>query len=253
MLQSNAMILIIANWKMNPPTIVGAKHLFQAAKSASERLKRIHIIVAPPSLFLRDMVKGYRGKKIGFAVQNVHHERQGSFTGEISASQAHDVGAGYAIVGHAERRALGERNSEVGQKMKLVLAEGMTAILCVGERERDQSGEYLAFVNEQLRSGLEHVTKKQLKNLIIAYEPVWAIGAKEAMKPRQMHEMAIFIRKFLNQQYGSVALSVPILYGGSVDAGNAAEMIIEGDVQGLLVGRASANAQTFTELLRSLF
>ena len=238
---------------MNPPSIADAKRLFLATKTAVERLKRFQIIVAPPSLFLRDLVKGYRGKKIGFAVQNVHHERQGSFTGDISASQARDTGAGYAIIGHAERRALGEKNNEIGQKMKLVLAEGMTAILCIGEKERDHSGEYLSFLNEQLHTGLEHVTKKNLKNIIIAYEPVWAIGADEPMRPRDMHEMAIFIRKFLNQKYGSVAMNVPILYGGSVDADNAAEMIVEGDVQGLLVGRASVSSKKFTELLRSMF
>jgi len=238
---------------MNPLSIADARRLFLAAKNATERLKKFQIVIAPPSLFLRDLVKGYRGKKMRFAVQNIHHERKGSFTGEISAPMARDMGASYAIVGHAERRALGEKNSEVGQKVKLVIAEGMKAVLCVGENERDHFGEYLSFVNEQLRGGLEHVTKKHLKNLIIAYEPVWAIGASESMKPRQMHEMAIFIRKFLNEKYGSVAMNVPILYGGSVDAENAAEMIVEGDVQGLLVGRASISTQKFTELLRSMF
>jgi len=247
------MILIIANWKMNPLSIADAKRLFVATKKASEKLKRIQIVIAPPSVFLRDLVKGYRGKKISFAVQNVHHERSGSFTGDISAPQAKDVGATYALVGHAERRALGEKNGEVAEKMRLVLSEGMIAILCVGERERDHAGEYLSFVNEQLNSGLEHVAKKYLKNIVIAYEPVWAIGSSEAMSPRQMHEMSIFIRKFLHKKYGSVAMSVPVLYGGSVDASNAAEMIVEGDVQGLLIGRSSATVQKFTDLLKSIF
>lgn len=247
------MILIIGNWKMNPLSIADAKKLLDATKTASAKLKNINVVLAPPSLFLRELTKGYRGKKIGFAVQSVHSKKEGSFTGEISAPQAKDAGATYSLVGHAERRAMGEKNEEVGEKMKSVLGAGMIAVLCIGESERDHAGEYLAYVNEQLESGLEHVTKKHLKNIVVVYEPVWAVGAAEAMNPRQMHEMAIFIRKFLNQKYGSVAMNVPVLYGGSIDASNAAEMIVEGDVQGLLIGRASVSVTKFTALLKALF
>jgi triosephosphate isomerase (TIM) len=238
---------------MNPLSIADAKKLLDATKKASVKLKKVNIILAPPSVFLRELSKSYRGKKINFAIQNNHFKKEGSYTGEISALQAKDSGASYSLVGHAERRMMGEENKDVGEKMKAVLTAGMTAVLCIGESERDMAGEYLALVNEQLESGFEHVVKKQLKNVVIAYEPVWAIGEAEAMSPRQMHEMAIFIRKYLNQKYGSIAMNVPVLYGGSIDASNAAEMIVEGDVQGLLVGRASVSVTKFTALLKALF
>ena len=146
---------------------------------------------------------------------------------------------------------MGETNDEVRKKVDAALVAGLTPIMCIGEKERGQGAEHFTAVREQLRVGLSEDAGKKLSKIIIAYEPVWAIGATKAMEPRQMHEMSIFIRKTLVERFGEAGHSIKILYGGSVDAKNASDMMRNGDVVGLLVGRASVDIQAFSELLRA--
>ncbi|MEK7509533.1 MAG: triose-phosphate isomerase [Patescibacteria group bacterium] len=244
--------LIVANWKMNPSSLKEAKKLFEATKKAATVAKGVSVIVAPPSIFLRDISAPTRGGKVGLAAQNVHYEAGGAFTGEISVPQVRDAKAAYVIVGHAERRATGETNDDTRRKVAAVLAVKMKPILCIGEKTRGStSAEHLLFVREQLLVGLADVPLAKLSKLIIAYEPVWAIGAPKPMQPRDMHEMSIYIKKVLVEKFGETGMNATILYGGAVDATNAAHMLREGDVKGFLVGRASVDAQGFTELLRA--
>jgi triosephosphate isomerase len=240
--------ILVANWKMNPATFREAKALFDATKKASDKAKNVQVIVAPPAIYLRQLSTGYRGK-ISFAIQNGFQESHGAHTGETSFAQAADAHAAYALVGHAERRAMGETNEETRTKVAGALKQELTPILCVGERSRDGSGQHFPFVREQLRIGLADVPVTSLKKVIIAYEPVWAIGAPKPMTPRDMHEMSIFIRKTIVEFYGEGGMDVKIIYGGSIDEISAPEMLRDGDVRGLLVGRASAESHHITKLL----
>lgn len=244
--------LVIANWKMNPRTLREAKHLFEATKKAADKARGVTVVVAPPAIFLHDLRGLYRGKRISFGIQHARSEPEGTFTGETSLLQAADAGATWVIVGHAERRAMGETDEDTRAKVASALALKMTPVLCIGEEVRDGSGEHFDVVKKQLKVGLADVPAPKLGKVVIVYEPVWAIGADTAMKPHNMHEMTIFIRKTLFEIYGKPGMSAKILYGGSIDDTNAPAMLREGDVQGLLVGRASADAVRFTKLLTAV-
>ncbi|MBM3271929.1 triose-phosphate isomerase [Candidatus Kaiserbacteria bacterium] len=243
--------LIVANWKMNPSTGKAAAQLFTATKEAIEKAKGVTLVVAPPVIYLREIVASYRGKRIAFAVQDARAETGGAHTGEISVTQAKDAGAAYVIVGHAERRAEGESDASVGERVVAALAARLTPVLCVGERERHPSGDHFTTVRNQLVAAFEDVPLAKASKVIIAYEPVWAIGAPHPMDPQLMHEMAIFIRKTLADFY-SKPVAGPVLYGGAIDAETAAAMLQHGDVSGLLVGRASSDASALKELIRAV-
>jgi triosephosphate isomerase len=244
--------IVVANWKMNPASFKEAKKLFEATKKAAEGVKKSSVIVAPPALYLRGLASEYRGKKIAFAVQHAHFEQAGAHTGELSLAQAKDAKASYAIIGHAERREMGETNDDTQKKVAAAVALKLTPILCVGEKERTRGGEHFDTVRRQLRAGLSGVAPQKVSRVVITYEPLWTIGVETAMNPRQMHEMAIFIRKMIVDLHGEVGHSTKVLYGGSIDAGNAGAMLRDGDVRGFLVGRASQNAVEFSALLQAL-
>lgn len=244
--------LLVANWKMNPTTFKAAKALFGATRKAADLAKNVTFVIAPPSVYLRDLRAGYAGKRIHFGVQNAHFDASGSFTGEISLPQAKDAGASYVIIGHAERRAMGETDDDTRKKVAAAIALSVSPILCIGEKERTPEADYFAIIKEQLKAGFADVPAAKIPRVTIAYEPIWAIGAAAAMNPRDMHEMAIFIRKTLVELYGEKGMSVRILYGGSIDSENAAAMLTLGDVGGLLVGRASADAAKLTALVKAI-
>lgn len=242
---------IVANWKMNPTTQKEATKLFDATKKAVGNAKGVSVVIAPPSIFLREIAGRAAGSKIGLGAQHIYYEKTGSHTGEISIPQVKDAKVTYALVGHAERRAMGETNEETEKKVAALLEAKMTPILCIGEKIRTPAGEHFVFVKEQLRAGLHSVSPAQIGKIIIAYEPVWAIGAAHPMQPRDMHEMSIFIRKAVVEKYGDLGMNITVLYGGAVDASNAPMMLRDGDVKGFLVGRASVDAKAFTELLQA--
>lgn len=247
--------IIAGNWKLYPDSPEEARAILLAVRKATEKNKHIQSIVCVPFLYTRDAVRIAVGRKrFSIGAQNCAIEDRGAYTGEISAVQLSYSGVSYVIVGHSERRAMGETDDVVNKKVQAVLRSGLKVILCIGEKERDDHGHYLAFVERQITSALHGVGAPDLSRIIVAYEPVWAIGkpSREAMAPHQLHEMTIFVRKIISQQYGTkLAFTIPILYGGSVGPDNAASFF-EAGVDGLLIGRASADAQAIVSIIESL-
>lgn len=246
--------LIVANWKMNPENSTKAHQLFMGIKQTASKLSKVQTIIAPPFVYLTGLSELYRGHRILFAGQDMFWEKKGSFTGEVSSSMLKDSGAECVIIGHSERRALGESNEEINKKVLAATGAGLTIILCIGESDRDhKNGTHLAFLTKQLESALMGVVKGKLSKIVIAYEPIWAIGKskEDAMNGDELHETVLFIKKVIAKNFGkNFALKVPILYGGSVEKGNTKALLTEGMVDGLLVGHASLSASEFNEILR---
>lgn len=245
--------IIVGNWKMNPLTMLEAKNIFKTTKNIASKIKDVDIVVCPPYVYLSNLLNTRKDKLVSVGAQDVFFEEQGSFTGYISSSMLKGLGVSHVIIGHSERRIQGEMDHIISKKVLAVLESGLTAILCIGEKERNDQGSHLDFLKLQIKNSLNKVPKRLIDNLIIAYEPVWAIGAKEAMSPDMIHEMSIFVKKVLSDIYGhDKAVSTLVLYGGSVNFRNARDIIKEGGVDGLLVGRESISPVGFVELLKSI-
>jgi triosephosphate isomerase len=249
--------IIVGNWKMNPVTLAEAQNIFSKIKKTSQNLKTTEVVMCPPFVYLAKFLPAKAGAKIKATVsvgtQNVFHEPQGAHTGEISAPMLKDLGVTHIIVGHSERRAAGETDEIVAKKVLAVLEAGIHPILCVGEAIHDAQGLYLETLKQQIKNSLAKVPKKLLGQIIVAYEPVWAIGAKEAMDPATIEEMTIYIKKVLSDLSDrDNAISTPILYGGSINFRNAPDIMSRGKVDGLLVGRESVNTPGFVELLKAV-
>lgn len=247
--------LVIGNWKMNPDSLAEAKRIIKEVRRTTAGLVSTDVVACPPFLYVpllvsaKSMAKA--SPKLVPGAQNVFTEERGSFTGEVSASMLRDLGVSYVIVGHSERRAMGETDDVVARKAVAVIEAGMTAVICVGEHTHDAQGEYLQPLKEQIKISLSKINRKYVKYIVMAYEPLWAIGVKEAMDPAVVQEMSIFIKKILSDMYGqNEAASVRILYGGSVNFRNAGDIVSKGGVDGLLVGRESVNSSGFVELLK---
>ncbi len=247
--------IIIANWKMNPQTAKEAIALARGVKLGAKNIKNIEIILAIPSIFFSVVLKTISGSNLKIGVQNIFYEKNGAYTGEISALQARSILANYIIVGHSERRAMGETNEIVHKKLKLTLESGARAILCVGEKEKSDES-FPKIIRDEIHTAIHGIKKQFLKNLVVAYEPIWAIsshGMGEADTPNNVYEIAILIRREFYRILGKkIAQHIPILYGGSVSEKNAAEFVSVGNVDGLLVGGASLNAKKFTAILRDV-
>lgn len=238
---------------MNPASYSEALKIFNSIKRFSDKLNSTDIVLCPPFIYQQPFIKKNKDNKVLIGAQNVFSEEQGAFTGEISVKMLKDIGITHVIVGHSERRSKGETDEDIAKKSHLLLDAGMYSIVCIGEKERDANGNYLNFIKEQIKNSLSKVTKKTVNKLIIAYEPIWAIGAKEAMGPADILEMTLFIKKVISDMFGqSEVLNVPILYGGSVNFKNAGDIIRQGQVNGLLVGRESVNPIGFIELLKAV-
>jgi triosephosphate isomerase len=246
--------IVVANWKMNPQSQKEAKVLFKETLLASKTSKDTKIIICAPFPFLFVFNK-YKSKKVFLGAQNVGKDAEGSHTGEVSPKMLLDMGISYVIVGHGECRAQGETSEDINEKILNLLKFKLSPILCVGENARDRDGFYLSFVGDQIKESLKGVTRPQMKNIIIAYEPIWAIGknaTREATKEEFM-EMKIFIKKVISDIYDSkVAHDVVILYGGSVNPLNAKTFADVGIADGLLVGRDSINPKKFSAILNAL-
>ena len=250
----NSRKLIVANWKANPTSPREAQELWNKVKRVAQGLKRVETVVCPPVIFLENLANRAKlGARLALGAQDAFWALEGPWTGQIGPGMVRRAGGQYLLLGHSEKRVLGDSDQIINQKLKLALAQDLRVILCVGERERDNHGEYLKVIREQIISALEKVPKKFSKQIIIAYEPVWAIGeqAKNSDTPHSFLETAIFIRKVLSHWCGHAsALAVPVLYGGSVDVKNASSFLSEGGADGLLVGRASLRADHFTQILK---
>ncbi len=242
--------LVIANWKMAP---VSAKDGIKiiATFNRQKAGKGTYVGWCPPAVQLAPLKAKFRAAEFG--VQNLSWETEGAHTGEISAAQAKAAGAGFAIVGHSERRAAGETDAQVALKVKATLAAGMQVLLCVGENDRDAAGKYLRTLAAQIAASLDGVDRKAAKMVAVAYEPVWAIGAgKSAIGPRELLETSRFVRKCLRDVLGpDVGDKTYVLYGGSVDGDNAHGLVTEGEVDGFLVGRASLDPYAFAAIVKA--
>jgi len=234
---------------MNPVDVEEAKKLAGSVKRMMKAVKRTEVVLCPPFVYLSTLSNISR-KSLFLGAQNANHETLGSFTGEVSYSELYQFGVRFVIVGHSERRKMGETDEFINKKVKSVVNSGMTAILCVGESNRDYDGGYYHFIKQQLSADLKDVSKKVLENLVIAYEPIWAVGAKEAMNPRDLHEMSIYIKKVLKDMFGISAESVRVIYGGDADRANSDSLVRDGNVSGLLIGRESLRANDFIEIIK---
>ncbi len=235
---------------MNPQTLEEAKRIATQVKKVAIKTKKIETVACPPFVY-SNLIKVDDGFSLG--AQDVYFEQAGSFTGEVSAEMLKSIGAKYVIVGHAERRKMGDTDEVVAQKLNAAVGAGIQPILCVGEKERDQNGDYLGVLKNQIVTSLGKLARKDVKQLVVAYEPLWAIGATSAMTPADVHETALFIKKVLSDTYGQeYALQVKILYGGSVTFKNAKDIVALGQVDGLLVGRESVNPEGFNLILKEI-
>lgn len=247
--------IVAGNWKMNLT--------FQQARELALRLNTwvhahkpdVEIIIAPTHLYLEQIEKDLRNSKIRVASQNVSAMDSGAYTGDVSTEQLQSIGIKCSIVGHSERRAYHyEQNKYIGRKITNLYKNNMTPILCVGEKlEEREANKHFDVVREQVLVALERQDVENLKrDLIIAYEPVWAIGTGQTATPNQAQEMHDFIRKTLGSEFGlSVANSTSILYGGSVNAGNARDLFQQYDIDGALVGGASLKVEDFTTIINA--
>ena len=242
---------IAGNWKMFK-TVHEAVLFVKELRSAVKDVSDVEIAVAPPFTAVHAVAEAARNTNIGVAAQDLYFEREGAFTGEVSPTMIKEAGAEYAIIGHSERRRLfGETDAIVNRKTMAAVAAGLTPIVCIGETlEERERNETLAILDRQIKDGLDQVSATQLAEIVIAYEPVWAIGTGRTATAAQAGEAHAHIRKRLRQWFGADAADAcHVIYGGSVEPDNIRELIAEADVDGALVGGASLEVKSFTEIV----
>jgi triosephosphate isomerase len=238
--------LIVGNWKLHPSSIAAAEKLAAAIVRTHKQTTEPYIAVAPSFIHLPAVAKQLRRSTVRLAAQDVAAEPMGAFTGEVSAMQLRDAGVDFVIIGHSERRAMGETDEVIQQKVLLTLKNKLTPIVCIGERERDDRGDFFNVVQNQLQLLCDNLTPAQVKKLIIAYEPIWAIGTGQTATTDDVKEMQLFIISVLTTLFNrKVAAGVRLLYGGSVKPHNAAALQQAGGMHGFLVGGASLTAKDF--------
>jgi len=243
---------IIANWKMNPNNTIEGLNLFNSIKKVVFKNKNLNVVICAPFVYLQSLKKIKKVSNYFLGAQNVGPDINGAYTGEISASMLKDSGVAYSIIGHSERREMGENDILINQKIKLLLKYKIIPILCIGEKERDKDYNYFSFIQSQINETLVNLNKNQIKNIIIAYEPVWAIGknSQREITNEELNKMVIFIRKTLADITDmKTAHIVKIIYGGSVNKENAYNLLEYGGVDGLLVGGESLSIKNFSKLL----
>ena len=245
--------VIAGNWKMN-------MNLHESQKLVSEILNglgkdsRIEVIVCPPFTSLSEVSSLLMGTQVKLGAQNMYFEESGAFTAEISADMLKSVGCEYVILGHSERRVIFNESDElINKKIKTALAKELKPIFCVGELlEQRERGETMKVISSQIEKGLEGITVEQMKNIIIAYEPVWAIGTGKTATPQQAQEVHLFIRELVAKKFSSsVAEGLIIQYGGSVKPDNSSELLSQKDIDGALVGGACLKADSFLSIIAS--
>jgi triosephosphate isomerase len=250
----NRKLLIVANWKMNK-TVPECVDFVQEFLPMVENLPGVDVVISPPFTALEAVSRALRGSLVGLAAQDVHWEESGAFTGEVSPVQLRDVGCHFVIVGHSERRQyFGESDGEVSRKAGAAIQEGMIPILCIGEtlgeREYEKTFEV---VERQLRGATEGLVLESGTELVVAYEPVWAIGTGKTATPQEAREIHGFIRGLSANLFGTeVASSMKILYGGSVNEENARTLLEMEEIDGALVGGASLAPQSFAAIVRAV-
>jgi triosephosphate isomerase len=252
-MKKTARRLVVGNWKMNPQGISMARRLVTEIKGGMKRAGNVEVVLAPPFVYLGEAKAVQSGSKLfSIGAQDVHWEKLGAKTGEISIPMLKNFGVTHVILGHSERRALGENDEDVNRKALATIKAGLTAVVCVGEQKRDSGAEYFSFVENQVRKACAGISKAKLEGLVVAYEPIWAIGTGNNATPEDAHEMKLFIQKILADLHGrNFGSKVRILYGGSVNARNAKELVENGTIDGFLVGGASLKADEFLAIIKA--
>jgi triosephosphate isomerase len=247
--------IIAGNWKMNKNLSEAIQLVSDLKSELEDNSLNAEIIVAPPFTSLEAINSLLKDSSIKLAAQNMHPSDSGAFTGEVSAEMLKSVGCQYVILGHSERRTIfGESDDFINQKVKQAFENELTPILCCGESlEERENGTTFNVVEAQLRAGLNGLTKEQIQNVIIAYEPIWAIGTGKTATPEQAQEVHAFIRKLLTELTSSeIANNVTIQYGGSVKPENAKELLSKPDIDGAFVGGACLKADSFRDIVLSV-
>jgi triosephosphate isomerase (TIM) len=248
------MYTIVSNWKMAPEKKEQVDSLITAYKEFNKKYKKTaNFIVCPPALFAERWIK--KAGTIPCGIQRVASDDAQAQTGMMSATMAKSVGIKYALVGHSEVRAKGETNEDVAKQIGLLLKQSITPIVCIGEKQRDKDGWYISEIKDQIEILAKENTPKVFSKIVIAYEPVWAIGAGATREAtvEECHEVLLFIRKVVSDSVGpKVGNSITLLYGGSVNETNAKRYLSEGGAQGLLIGRTGLDAKKMKQLLGSL-
>ena len=244
--------LIAGNWKMNK-TVEEAVDLVRQLKSATAGVEGVEVAIAPPFTALQAVKKELQGSPIRLAAQNVFWEEKGAFTGEVAPLMLREIGCDYVIVGHSERRQLfGETDETVNRRLRAVLGQGMKPIFCIGEilQERE-SGRTFSVIERQVEGGLRGLRESEIGNIVVAYEPVWAIGTGKTATPEQAEEVHRFIRRKLEGLYSRpMAEQIRVQYGGSVTPENVKGLMAQTDIDGALVGGASLKSESFSKIVR---
>lgn len=253
--------LLIGNWKLNPTSLTQAKSLAKEIIKLASPIRGVDFVLCPSTLHVATLKSDYRGKKVSFGAQDISLHVEGAHTGDVSVKQLTNLGLEYVIIGHSERRAnrqvggYDESDSLIAQKVRLAVDNKITPIVCIGETQRSADGQYLQEIKDQLYGSLETLRDKDLAKIIIAYEPVWAIGKgiEQSITGHDLHEMYLYLHKLLTERWGvTVAKKVRIIYGGSVKPGNASFLSAEGMMAGFLVGSASMDAKDFIAIAKSM-
>ncbi len=246
---------IAANWKMNKG-LVQSQQFAEEFRTHYEKHKISHadIVLCPPFTSLEAVHRKIEGSGILLGAQNMHHESMGAYTGEVGAGMLKSCGAEYVILGHSERRQIfGETNSVINKKVLKALDEGLKPIICIGETLQEREDKITeGIIEEQLKACLSHISEEQFKDIVIAYEPVWAIGTGKNATPHQAESVHNFVRKKLKKMYSDDTSSkVRIIYGGSINTDNARDLFAMETINGGLVGGASLEVQSFIEIINS--
>ena len=245
--------LIAGNWKMNKTAADGVA-LIKDITAEVGRVDTVDVVVCPPFTALESAAKALEGQSVKLGAQNMHPEKSGAYTGEVAAEMLRALFVSHVILGHSERRTyFAETDAFINKKVLAALANQLKPILCVGETLAErEAGSTLAVVQRHVEGGLQGVTAEQITNVVIAYEPVWAIGTGKVATTAQAQEVHAFIRDLLTKLYGApLAQKVRILYGGSMKPSNAPELLAEKDIDGGLIGGASLEARSFVDLVKA--
>jgi len=244
--------IIAGNWKMNT-VLDEAKALVEDLRSRVSDVTDVEVVVCPPFISLSAVSEILKDSNVALGAQNIFWEKSGAFTAEVSGPMLTSVGCTYVIIGHSERRAyFGETDETVNKRIFAALEEGLKPIVCVGETlEERESGKAFDVIKRQIEGGLAGLSPKQMETIVIAYEPVWAIGTGKTATPDQAQEVHAFIRKLLGELFGqATADATRIQYGGSVKPGNVSELMSQADIDGALVGGASLKADSFEKIVK---
>jgi len=246
--------VIAGNWKMNNDLKETQNLISKLSSGLPLDNLNCDVIVCPPFTSLFEAHTLLKGTKIKLGAQNMYYESSGAFTGEISVAMLKSVGCEYVILGHSERRTIfGETDELINNKIKKAISSGLKPIFCIGELlEEREAGITENIIEKQLKFGLKNISSEEIVNVIIAYEPVWAIGTGKTASPEQAEEVHKFIRSLIDEKYGeSISQNIIIQYGGSVNSKNAKELLFQKNIDGALIGGASLKADSFIEIIQA--